>query len=34
MVNRWIEEETKAIAEVRKRLHHELTSCPQFPEGM
>jgi hypothetical protein len=33
MGRRWIKEEEDAIAEVKKRLAKELSSCPQFPEG-
>lgn len=32
-MGRWTKQEEEQIAEVRKRLHKELSESPQFPEG-
>lgn len=34
MGRRWIAKEEDALVEIRKRMKHELSSCPQFPEGI
>jgi hypothetical protein len=33
MGRRWTKQEEEQIAEVRRRLHKELSECPPFPEG-